>query len=448
MKYENAKDVLPSDLVTEIQKYAAGKLLYVPTPSARRPWGAGTGYRRQLDERNAEIRDRFAAGVPIDSLADTYFLTPETVKKIVYRKKENLPMEIKEILKLYANGTPKRVEVVSEQPAYRAGDRDDATGIYLELVAEYAEHKTLVTVCDYVFATPERITQSANVIEAYRRSGYACPRILETLRGDPFAKIGYKGHDCVVFAQEYAEETRPCDPADCIPPYHDELLVAAAKVASLHLAGDEPSAYALFEPVTAQGGFEDYVAEYVSGDLKNEIMERFPALAEKYGEIEELVEENRRALRAIRDRLPTSLFQGELSEIRVDEDGRFQGFRRLFCEGGREACVNHFMRLAFFLSDRLGRVENGCDEVYDEGQRNARLDAFRRIFRVLSQNYRFTEKEKQAAPLLYRILLLGSHYYWSVTAFANGDEKRLSDFLDYLAKQLTENELDFPAILR
>lgn len=30
MKYENAGEVLPEELLKEIQKYAAGKLLYIP----------------------------------------------------------------------------------------------------------------------------------------------------------------------------------------------------------------------------------------------------------------------------------------------------------------------------------------------------------------------------------------------------------------------------------
>lgn len=446
MKYENAKDVLPEKLLSEIQRFAAGKLLYVPSPLARRPWGVGTGYRRQLDERNEEIRRRFSAGDPIDLLADAFFLTPETVKKIVYRKKEKLQMEIREILKLYGNEAPVKIETVSEQPAYRRGDIEKPTGIYVEWAVEYPDRKMTVTVSDYAFAAPDRIEQNANAIEAYRRAGIAvCPRILNTLRGKRFAEVGYKGHDCTVFAAEYAEGTRP-DGADTdgTPPYRDELLAAAAKIASLGLAGSEPCAYELFEPATACGRFADYTAEYVHGDLKNEITENYSALAEKYERIENLFDENRRALAAVWDGLPTSVFPGELSEGYFGEDGHVSVFR--LCESGRERCVGHFIRLAFTLCTR--RVANGCDETYDVGMRDRRLAEFRRDFAQLAKRYRFSEKEIQAAPLIYKNLLLGAYYYGGATDFAKGDEKRLSDFLDYLAKQLTENELDFPAILQ
>lgn len=43
MKYEHANDVLPEALVREIQKYAAGKLLYIPSTSGKRAWGEASG---------------------------------------------------------------------------------------------------------------------------------------------------------------------------------------------------------------------------------------------------------------------------------------------------------------------------------------------------------------------------------------------------------------------
>ena len=443
MKYENAKDVLPTDLFAELQKYAAGKLLYVPSPCARRQWGIGTGYRRQLDERNDEIRARFAAGAPVDSLADAYFLTPETVKKIVYRKKEKLTMEIKEILSLYACDNPVKIETVSEEPAFRSNDRDTPTGLYLELLAETPDRKLTVCVCDYAFATPARIRQNAAAIEALRREGCACPRVLPTVQGEPFASVTYKDHACTVYAVESGKETILRAASE---PLFDEVLIAAAKTASLRLPGDEPSAYALFEPATACAGFEDYVAEYVSGDLKNEILERFPALADRYERIADLFSRNRKALRRAWGRLPTSVFHGAFSDaVYVDEKGRFAGFKGV-SEGGRETSLAHFMRLAFFLSSL--QVKNGCDEVFDAGQKARRTETFRRCFKVLGEHYRFRHDEIAVAPRLYADLLLGAYYYGGVTDFADGDQTRLAAFFDTLETQLQTDEIGFASLLQ
>ena len=66
MKYENAKDVLPKELFDEVQKHAAGRLLYFPIAGKRRPWGERTGIRSLNRMRNEEIRARFRDGVSVD----------------------------------------------------------------------------------------------------------------------------------------------------------------------------------------------------------------------------------------------------------------------------------------------------------------------------------------------------------------------------------------------
>ena len=90
MKYENAKDILPEALLREIQKYASGKLLYIPSGSVRKAWGEESGARADLHSRNHEIRTRYAMGISPETLAEDYFLAPETIKKIVYRKEKSM----------------------------------------------------------------------------------------------------------------------------------------------------------------------------------------------------------------------------------------------------------------------------------------------------------------------------------------------------------------------
>ena len=52
MKYENAKDLLPPNLLSEVQKYASGKLMYVPIAEEAKGWGTASGYRQKLLKRN------------------------------------------------------------------------------------------------------------------------------------------------------------------------------------------------------------------------------------------------------------------------------------------------------------------------------------------------------------------------------------------------------------
>ncbi len=91
MKYENAKDILPASLLKEVQKYVDGKAIYIPKCEKTKGWGEASGYREKLNKRNMSICSRYSAGASIIELAEMFFLSPESVKKIVYGKKINLP---------------------------------------------------------------------------------------------------------------------------------------------------------------------------------------------------------------------------------------------------------------------------------------------------------------------------------------------------------------------
>ena len=88
MKYENAKEILPAQLLAEVQKYAGGKLLYIPVENDSKSWGEASGYRQKLLKRNVMIANRYKAGVTMAELAEEYFLSYDSIKKIVYGKKE------------------------------------------------------------------------------------------------------------------------------------------------------------------------------------------------------------------------------------------------------------------------------------------------------------------------------------------------------------------------
>lgn len=89
MKYENASDIIPEKLLIEIQKYAAGKLLYIPTGEEKKAWGEMSGYRDQLQRRNIMIRNKYANGITVSDLADEYCLSLDSIKKIIYSKKNS-----------------------------------------------------------------------------------------------------------------------------------------------------------------------------------------------------------------------------------------------------------------------------------------------------------------------------------------------------------------------
>lgn len=85
-KYLKAEDLFPKELLKEIQKYAQGEMVYIPKPKeTRKKWGFYTGSRKVINERNSEICGHFQNGMPIGNLAAKYFLSVESIKRIVYR---------------------------------------------------------------------------------------------------------------------------------------------------------------------------------------------------------------------------------------------------------------------------------------------------------------------------------------------------------------------------
>ncbi len=85
MPYRNAEELLPPELLRQVQTYIQGSLVYVPRPGEERlRWGAASGARRSFDARNAAIREAKAGGRSIEELAEDYGLSPGGIRKILY----------------------------------------------------------------------------------------------------------------------------------------------------------------------------------------------------------------------------------------------------------------------------------------------------------------------------------------------------------------------------
>ncbi|MBE6024870.1 MAG: hypothetical protein E7231_17100 [Cellulosilyticum sp.] len=86
MAYMNGKEVLPMELLQEVQKYFKGGIIYIPDiEGERRKWGSKTNTRTLLRERNAEIKAKKKNGSSISELMEEYHLSYDSIKKIVYR---------------------------------------------------------------------------------------------------------------------------------------------------------------------------------------------------------------------------------------------------------------------------------------------------------------------------------------------------------------------------
>lgn len=84
MNYKNAKDIFPKEILEEIQKYAAGQLVYFPNDEDNKAWGSVSGKKKLLQARNLNIKNEYRNGKTIDELCNKFFLSHYTIKKIIY----------------------------------------------------------------------------------------------------------------------------------------------------------------------------------------------------------------------------------------------------------------------------------------------------------------------------------------------------------------------------
>lgn len=84
MKYINAAEILPVELLKEIQTYIDGCVLYIPKTSVKKEWGSVSGSRKFYQKRNKEIQFLFKSGYSIEALSKQYGLAHSTLKKIIY----------------------------------------------------------------------------------------------------------------------------------------------------------------------------------------------------------------------------------------------------------------------------------------------------------------------------------------------------------------------------
>jgi Mor family transcriptional regulator len=91
LNYKNGKDILPTRLLEELQKYIEGEIIYIPRKNqSRAAWGAMNGTRGLLDVRNKEIYSLYKGGKGIYELGEMYSLSEDSIRKIIVKENRQL----------------------------------------------------------------------------------------------------------------------------------------------------------------------------------------------------------------------------------------------------------------------------------------------------------------------------------------------------------------------
>ena len=87
MRYQKAEEVLPAELLAQVQKYADGVYLYIPRRADhRQSWGNNTRYREELRQRDESIRYLHREGLGAAELAERFHLSVKTIQRVLRQK--------------------------------------------------------------------------------------------------------------------------------------------------------------------------------------------------------------------------------------------------------------------------------------------------------------------------------------------------------------------------
>ena len=93
MSYRNGKDILPNDLLKELQKYIQGDFIYVPKEKdSRASWGEKNGTRKNMKIRNINILRAYEEGDSIEDLMEEYNLSQDSIRKIILKTRKIVQM--------------------------------------------------------------------------------------------------------------------------------------------------------------------------------------------------------------------------------------------------------------------------------------------------------------------------------------------------------------------
>lgn len=329
--------------------------------------------------------------------------------------------ELVGVFRLFFDELPTNIEIKNTS----RGEEDFREAV----IAEWSSgEKYVLKLSDNDFTFPEKIKAWQRCVEEYRKSGYYCPKIFTSKNGD-FPRVSYKGHNCVVFAEEFCKytvaEERCVEGANENVTFEkrwaDAAWIMTAKMAAKKFDFCEyPSGYCLFETFCPS----DKTDEVLENALEwKKYVDKLP---EQFREQTERIwkrwNDNRKELEQMYHKLPTSVFQADLntSNLLLDENGAFVGvFDFNLC--GRDVFLNYLFR-----------------EMHWQFELQYLLDTLKNV----SQVYCFSDLEKQAAPLLYRCLVPLWFTEREVLLEAGRDEEKIQACLNR-TEELQIKEIPF-----
>ena len=88
MDYIRAVEILPRELIEQLQQYADGAVKKKKKKEEeKKAWGEQTTTKKELARRNEKIYADFLRGSSVKELAEEYFLAEKSIQRIIRQEK-------------------------------------------------------------------------------------------------------------------------------------------------------------------------------------------------------------------------------------------------------------------------------------------------------------------------------------------------------------------------
>lgn len=109
MKYQNANNILPSELIEKIQQYVQGEYIYIPIKNKNN--NILTDYDVELQKRDKHIYKGALEGVSNKTLSSIYNLSESSIRRIIIKQRKRYNEMKDRVSKIITNWNVENVEV-------------------------------------------------------------------------------------------------------------------------------------------------------------------------------------------------------------------------------------------------------------------------------------------------------------------------------------------------
>lgn len=186
MKYKNANDVLPSELLEQIQEYVQGEYLYIPVKE-KFTSEVPTEYKIELEKRDIHIYTKYLEGLSNKRLAEIYNLSESSIRRIIIKQRKGYTVMKEKIKEMLVNWGLQNSEIKQiYDNSWQVGE-DYVLKIYSDLETLQRNLKTTRTLDKMNIPVSKAILTTNNSEYIECENGYCF--IYKKLQGSNIVKI-------------------------------------------------------------------------------------------------------------------------------------------------------------------------------------------------------------------------------------------------------------------